>query len=565
MATGLVYPSTAKEPATPGLPGTWNVSFSGAEVVWRDFFTGPIALPQEQLVSIARELLGLGWDEVPAAAQRELVPFVADGRPHRALLLHSATPVLKSLEADLSDTANGRAADDVAAYVETRSVSLAQAGDLCVGRTLAWQQAVKLAGVDAVDVSGLKYYYLSHALLSLAAETNGQAEALVRIAEWLRAHPDALVRLYALDRELQVVLLYLKRMAGLDYLAVDANSPVIGDYWNTKGPIHPDVEDALGLATTSADPLECLAAESDLAPMARRLAIHYERLPGYTVRPHSDTLAVTEARLAAAADLLKRRHGLSLGCLKPSEGGAGARITAGISLDDSPRLAELAGRIHSAQGDFLLEANMNYATTNIAGLELRLAPSAHVRYGSVPDGVTLQIVKGTSWQGNIFVDEAVAPEVGLSVAEYHAMIGMTEKLRSAFDAIGLKLVTGGIDYAVGTVAGAYGDRRFVAFQDPNLSSHGAEYLRLFLDRTADSGLGRYGATKVVRPTPLGTLATLNAAPAPTSCVTTVISTVPGRWGMLAALGHSPASALRSVLEYERSLIEGGLLLETAPR
>ena len=565
-SVGQQYASIEREPPVGGMPGSWEVSFHGGEVTWRDFFTGPLKLSDAELADITQQLLGMTWDEVPAAAARELTPYSSSGVPVPALILHSATSVLRSLEADLIDTADGRCAEDVTTYVEARSVCLARPGDLCVGRTLAWQHQVEMAGVESVTIPGLAYYYLSHAILRLAADTDGQAEPLRRIVAWLRAREEPLVCPYALDREYQVVLLYLKRLAHLDRLLMDANSPVINDVWNFKAPLYPRVDSAAGITAVNGDPFETLAAETALSPLSVQLGVEYVRVPGYTVVPDPDNPEVTAARLRHAARLLSSRYGLSRACLKPSGGSAGSRITTGVVLDGDLRWPRLAEQVHIAGTEYVLEADFDYAVTDIAGVPLQVMPSAHVRHGHVPDGVTLQIVDGTAWHGNIYLDAAAAPAAGLTAAEYQAMLDTTESLRAAFEAVGHHLVTGGFDFAVGTVGGVFADHRFVAVQDPNLSSHGAEYLRLFLEQVLTAGLGPYAVTKVVRPHFAGTLAALRTAPPPPdSDFTTVISSVPGRWGMLAASGRSPGHALTTVLDYERQLLAGGLLVPIVPR
>src|SRR5205085_3327143 len=136
--------------------------------------------------------------------------------------------------------------------------------------------------------------------------------------------------LYSLDREVQVALLYLKRLAGIDAVFTDANSPEVGDYWNAKEPLHPTVDEALALAGSSRDPHELLAAEHALAPLARRLGAQLAALPGYMIEAADTSCETVAERFLAAATLLRERYRLSSGCLKPSNSGAGARIVVGV-------------------------------------------------------------------------------------------------------------------------------------------------------------------------------------------------------------------------------------------
>jgi hypothetical protein len=549
-----------------GPPGTWRVKFAdGTEFTWEGFYTGPAALSQEDLRGISRDLLGLELEDIPEAADRELRPYISDGTPVPSIILHSATPVLKSLRADMNDALNGNAPDDVATYVETRAVVLAGKQDLVVGRTATWRSAARLSGVEMVEVPGIEYYYLTHAILRLAADYGPRSPALSRLIEELRARPDTLVRLYSLDRETQMVLLYLKRMAGIDVLYMDANSPEVAEYWNTKAPLHPSVEDAAALAVDRSEPDQTLAAEQALSPLRRRLNTNCAVLPGYTVDGRSPDVETVARRLLLAASLLHQRYGITRGCLKPSEGGAGARIVPGIDLSLPAKLRTLAERIFAAQEEFVLEAQVSYLSHQVGGQRIMLAPSVHIRHGHLTPGMTLQITNGTSWQGNVYVDEAACGSVGLSPGQYSTIRADLEDLHHNFAKAQLSVVTAGFDFAVGRVGGSFGDRVLVALQDPNLSSHGAEYLRLFLDSVAAQGGPGYGATKVVIPVaPLGEL-TKSAKVSASGEWARVISAIPGRWGMLAIAAESPGAAVELITDWEQKWIANGLILPAAFR
>ncbi len=551
-----------------GPPGGWRITFpDGSRFVWEGFYTGPLTLSVQELRAIARELLGHSLDEVSSAAARELRPYVSDGAPVPSIVLHSATPVLRSMEADLSDAMSRRPPDDVATYVETRAVSLAGPGDLVVGRTHTWKVAADLAGVEAVTIPGIDYYYLSHAILKLAVDSRGRAPQLVRLVERLREQPRTLVRLYSLDRETQMVLLYLKRRAGTEVLYTDANSPEIADYWNTKAPLHPTVESALALDPGTLDPPELLAAETALSPLSTRLGLRIAVIPGYTVAANGPDEAVVTDRFLAAARLLTDRYQLRHGCLKPSEGGAGARILPWVPLHDEAELRRLAALTWRARQVYVLEAQVDYVRRQVGGRTVILAPSGHVRYGHVADGLTLQLTSGTSWQGNIYLDEATCGTLGLAAGQCRAMLQTVHDLHDAFTRHGLGLVTAGVDFAVGRVGGAFGDDVLTAAQDPNLSSHGAEYLRLFLDETRADGGPAYAATKVVCPTMRASLPLLRSLEAATTPGRRfkVISSVPGRWGMIAAAAESPVAAAEEVLACEKALTGQGCLSDSARR
>jgi len=542
----------SRHPHPDGGPDVWRSDLpGGGELVWDGFFTGPLALTDAEIAGAAESLLGLSLDSVPAAADRELRPY-AGGGAVRSIVVHSATPVLKFLQADMLDAHRGRPADDVATYIETRAVALARPGDLVVGRTRPWELAARMSEAEAVPVPGIELYYLSHALLRLLVAEGGGAPAVARLVGALRERPDSVVRLYALDRETQIVLLALRRLAGIDVLYTDANSAEVGDVWNTKGPLHPSVSDAAALSVAGLSPDELLAAENALAPLSVRLGARFPAVPGYTV--------CGPGELAAAARLLVARYGLERGCLKPSHGGAGARIVLDVPLADEAAVQRLEERTHDEP--YVLEAQIAYGRAACGGDELVLAPSAHIRDGAVAEGLTLQFVRGTAWRGNVYVDEAGCESVGLPIGAYRTIRAAVEDLHTAFDRSGHRLVTAGIDFAVGQVGGAFGDRALVALEDPNLSAHGAEYLRRFLE--AGGASSRYAATRIVRPDPSTSLAELRALdlPAREGERLETLSVVPGRWGMIAAAAGSPAAAASAVLAYEHELAARGRVAPT---
>ena len=104
-------------------------------------------------------------------------------------------------------------------------------------------------------------------------------------------------------------------------------------------------------------------------------------------------------------------------------------------------------------------------------------------------------------------------------------------------------------------------------QDLNLSAHGAEHLRLFLDEARGSmragtrrGESVYAATKVVRPVPETDLEMMRKLTdhRERARVHRTIAAVPGRWGLLAAAATDPVTALAEVSELERRLQSAGM-------
>lgn len=79
------------------------------------------------------------------------------------------------------------------------------------------------------------YYYISHALLVLAEQhLSSSSQEIDQIVAFIQANPNAVIRLYALEKEMQIFLIWLKRLAGIDHLLMDANSPEVARDWNKK-------------------------------------------------------------------------------------------------------------------------------------------------------------------------------------------------------------------------------------------------------------------------------------------------------------------------------------------
>ena len=246
-----------------GPPGPWQVERpDGESVRWEGIWVGPRELTTQELEEISQRLLGLPLDAVPAAAEPVLLPSTHDDGTGPGLVIHSATPLLRNLQGDLEEMTRGLSVD-TATYTETRSVCLARPGDLAVGRSAPWRMAAEYSGIEAIIVPPIEFYYLSQALIKLMADSDGQAPQIQRMIAFLRERPQATVRLYSLDLELQIALLYLMREAGLPRLFTDANSPEVAGYWNTKAPVYPRVTDVSVL--TAASPDELLRAETEFA------------------------------------------------------------------------------------------------------------------------------------------------------------------------------------------------------------------------------------------------------------------------------------------------------------
>lgn len=555
--------------------GPWSVHLNGQELRWERFYTGPLVLSSTRIDQLATRLLGLRLEGVEPESSARLRPYVLSSQLlPPAIIMHGATQTTKGFEGDLSDVNAGRQAFDVATYLETRAVYLANPHDLVIGRTYPWRLAIARGKARALDVGKLELYYLSHALLeSAAAYDLNPVGPLQELIAWLKERPNCVIRVYALDLETQIFLLWLSRQAGLDKLNVDANSAAVANDWNQKGHLHPAVEDALALHfhRPQADPFETLRREQSSSRLHRLLNISIPVLPGYTIQRTGRHVRDFAAQLDAAATLLRERYGISRGCLKPAEAGDGARILVGVSLADHEALKQVASEAFQHGDDYILEPEVTYSEFLLCGQRYIVAPSAHVRFGHVAPGCTVQLLKGTSWFGNVFLDSGSSDQFGISNSHYKTICDTMNVLVDGFskqrETLRTDLVIGGVDFAIGRIGGVFGRRVLVAVQDPNLSSHGAEYLRCFMDRVSAettecvSHRPRYAATKVVRPTfetDIDAFSDAVSAHARPGTFASVIACVPGRWSMIAAAGLDPRTAAEAVIELESALSAEGL-------
>ena len=554
------------DPSTGQIYG-WQVRQGGPWIPWQGFYTGPLTLSAERIEGICRKLLGYGLDELKHRVDRVLEPAVGEKARWPALILHSTTPELKAFEGDFAALARGASVGDLTTYKETRSVYLAGPRDIAVGRTKTWQAAVAATDIEAVTLPDVDHYYLSHALLRLADDHHDgrRIPALERLVDSLRRSP-RVVRLYALEPEMQVFLCWLARVAGLDTLPVEANRPAISAAWNRKAVLHPTPAVATTLDGAGMSPLELLARESGLAELAQTMELEVPSIPGYTLRRGGDR-ADFVTQLLDAASLLRSRYGLTTGCLKASEAGDGARITPGIELEDRATLERLGREAFPHGDDYVLEAHVTYGRPCLSGHTLPTALSAHIRGGSVAPGATVQFMHGTSWKGNVYLDHESLDLFQVPRDAYTRLRAFTHGFQQAFERRDPGLVLAGIDFAVGTVGGAFGHQPLLGVQDLNVSFTGAECLRVFLDKASyeapTEGARPYGVTRVYRPRPTAdhgafSAVTSTTAPPGTRCDT--IASIPGRWAMVAITGTDPANALENlsvvqgVLE-ERDLIE----------
>ena len=546
MISCISRPRTSPHPLT-GDFYEWTVIVDGREIPWQSY-AGPLRFDETEFAIATRKLLSVEPCDL-AELVLEHVEFASPGDEQSRLMVHSTTPYARGFETDLTAMVEGRAVSDLTTYVETRGLYLARSGDLVVGRTRPWRRAVAARGVQRLALPDTDYYYMSHALLRRAVDGGDRDPVMRQIIGFLRERPSTVVCPYDFEPEFQLLVTWLARATEIGRIRVDANDSRLG-VWNGKRMLHPTVESALclnGKVANQTGPV-ILEQEHQASEAFQALGAALPVIPGYTV-PWQEKRCDFNRDFLRAGTLLKERYGLSHACLKPSDGGNGGRIIPSIELDGTRRLEELATNAWKMGGDQVLEAHVSYFERQIGGEQVLTTPSAHVRSGKLLDGLTLQFMRGTSWKGNIFVGAADWESLGLEKSVYTRLRKTMTDLHQR-----LGLLHCGIDFAVGTLGGKFGDTIVAAVQDINPKVTGALFLREFMARYPAIGVG--AATRVLIPD-----ATANAekirslvskfSTAEQPCEE--IAVVPGRWAMIATSGQTSMRAGAQALTMERML------------
>lgn len=549
MISCIRRPRTSPHPLTGDFLD-WTILVDGREVAWQSY-AGPLRLDETDIAIASRKLLSIEACDLLEMVD-EYIEFSSPDTEQSRLILHSTTPFAYSFETDLTAMVEGRPVSDLTTYVETRGLYLARGGDVSVGRTRPWRQAIAKNGVRRLALPDTDYYYMSHALLRRAVDAGDRDPVIAQMIAFLREQPSAVVSPYDFEPEFQIFVIWLAQAAGLQRIRVDANNSRLGA-WNGKRMLHPTVESALRLSDQVCDQPAALILEQEHraseAFQALRTALPV--IPGYTV-PWQENRCDFTRELVCASTLLTERYGLTRGCLKPSEGGNGGRIVANIELDDTRQLEELATKAWNLGGDQVLEAQVTYFERKVGGEQVLTTPSAHVRSGQLLDGLTLQFMRGTAWKGNVFVGDADWRALGLDKALYSRLRDTMRDLNRR-----LGLLHCGVDFAIGTLGGKFGDTVVAAVQDINPKVTGAMFLREFMARYP--GVGGGAATRVLVPEATGNadkirslLAEFSTAQQPCE----EVGIVPGRWAMIATSGQTSARAGAQALTLERMLAAG---------
>lgn len=546
----------------------WNVRISPGEVLpWQGFYTGPVVLRAYEVEDLCELLLGIELPELSTVTNQELTFGAPVTNEVKSLFIHSTTPNLNTFLGDLSKIHQEQPGLDYTTYKETRSVYLANSGDLCVGRVTAWETAIETDKISGANIENTDYYYLSQTLLVLAKQhLENPIAAIQQIIDFVITHPQTIARVYALEQEMQIFLVWLKRMANLDSLRVDSNPLEVSQYWNNKKVLYPSVTQALAIPSEQIEQStvkEVLAIEGKLSDIYQKLKVKIPRLPGYVISRADCEEADFIEQLTQAATLLQTRYGLTTGCLKACQSGDGARITPNIPLSNLDHLTQLATEAYTYEDDYLLEAHINYLETSLDGLVLKTAPSAHIRQGKQASGIMLQFIDNNSWKGNLYLDAEQAAHMHISPAHYKCIEQTVQNILNGFQQHSTGVSIAGFDFAIGRIGGHFGDEIMLGMQDPNISFNGAECLRVFMEKKNVLQQGLYSGTLVIHPHLDFTLPEIRQVlqecfPEKTNDLE-IISIVPDCWGMIAATGKTPQDAVSQLLTLHQTLTKRGLI------
>ncbi|MFK7950858.1 MAG: hypothetical protein AB8G11_24980 [Saprospiraceae bacterium] len=469
-------------------PLKWTITAPNGDVIlWQGFDCGPLNLSKSEIASYCETLLGIPLEQLSDVASKVLQPIVAPNTIEKSLMLHSTTSDLGAFEGDFAFLQREMKPKNYAGYVETRAIYLGKTADKAVGRMIPWRNGIEHSSLEAIDVANSDYYYLSDYLLTLAATYSEDSKnILAEIIDYLQKNPKTVIRLYVLDAPIQIFLTWLQRVTRLENIYIDANSPEVSNVWNNKNILYPTVQRAAQMDIKDTDSAEDILKKERLEnSLYHVLNLNFDTLPGYVIERKSHTFEAFENQLLQAAQLLQNRYGLEKGCLKASEAGDGGRITPNIDLNDTERLKDLAKEAYKYGDDYVLECHFYYANTIIGNEKVDLTPSTHIRSGQVAPGITLQFKRGNSWMGNLFLDKKLAKKVGISNSNYQTIRGTIRDFLQAFEQRNMGLTIAGIDFAIGHIGGKFGDKKMLAIQDPNISFNGAEFLRVFMEKSKD--------------------------------------------------------------------------------
>lgn len=488
------------------------------------------------LKHITRQLLNMELEEVLEEANSIVKPYHPKGAPKKTLIISSASSSSGSQEFEKGRLDSGDSIVDIPGAIEGRDTRSGKKGDVAListesGLIMAKAQdvveTINLAEEVVAELSGGQelraqdLYYKADALLMLLI-TNPTSPIVLRLIDELAQEP--LVYPYNLDEETQVALVILAKMGKIKRIDVNANSSEVGIQLTRKGYRYPTVEAAKNLPHYD-DPYQMQKEEWKLSQAAKEIGHHPDVIPGYVIKKAS-TYEQFREQVLTTLDLMYKRYGFEAVWSKPDRGTDGGNQKA-IPTKSNPR--EIEARIKAmweSEGDWVIEAKTNFfkivLPINGEMKEFVTSTSVHVIKGEPRSTVSLQLVDGTQWGGNLICTQETWNELIDSIDANDPRIknnpGLIKQLKASFKQMVASMadyseavnrsakyrggqVRGGMDLAIATLGGKFGDDTIcVAVQDNNARANGCETAyALYDDAKRDFGKRGEAITRNISP------------------------------------------------------------------
>lgn len=568
------------------------------------------ALSSERVVvlkALSKSVLGMDLDEALEEARKILIPYHNNGEQRVTLIISSASSASASQETECSILESRGHVIDIPGAIEGRDTRSANDGDtslistkagLLMARARGNVEIVNLADEIVTDsggnsaLQGSDIYYKADGLLLLTL-TNPNSRVIGQLVEVMKKSP--LINPYNLDEETQLVLLWLAKRAGLDRVDVNANSPEVGVELTRKGYRYPAVEDAAKIPDYD-DPYKMQLEEWKLSQAAGEIGYHPDSVPGYVIN-RTEEYDEFYIRVTSALSLLNHRYDLDDAWIKPDRGTDGGNQGPISTLVDNTQ--EIDHRIQEMWrqgGSWVIEAKTEYFKLKLPldGIERTLSttPSVHVIKGEPRFTISLQLVDGVAWGGNLICSQSTWNHLVDMVDRSDVRIvnnpELIDQLKDVFRLMPKVMhdyveaingsqkyrngqVRGGADLAVATLGGKFGDNSIVvAVQDFNARANGCETAYALYDQAQDE-YGKKGEaiTRNITPKVDFTVFALKLPEiieAVNADYDTRISNgqvkliaVSAGWGQIGMVGTDAIEITRSILLIESQMRKSGLI------
>jgi hypothetical protein len=551
---------------------------------WPAEIPGPDCYSDLELLEMSETLLGTPVVDINqltdlaanAVASYKYRPETGSPLPQK-IFLHDGTPQNRNWETDFGLASQKQRPQDLAGYTNIRALGLASPGDLMLSRgavatevanvRAAAGEVRKLSSVAELtaspagaadkpnmfvlpqpEISDRNLYYLSHSLLqeALKHQSGRSSETIELLLAAFSSEQPPVVSLYTLDKPFQLFLTWLhtqvnlsrqeQSLPAIEKISVEANSPEVGERFNTKLALHPDIEVARATdlsAVTFAAPLlnsegkvvvpqgtsykdvgwdyianvqldersqqllantalQVLRQEHQASAFGELFTAEagaetqtnewLPTLPGYAVRLNGDRDNFWD-KIETAARLLQRRYGLSQVRLKLAKSSDGDGVSEPIAIADilgrrgyRDKFLELTG---GAFTDLVVEAN---GAGNFQTL------SAHIVQGTPSQYITREIFHPDDkrkWVGNYVARAQNAPELlelpASAAREVSTALSSLSRALERHPRYSQEFVTAGFDFASCQLGGVFGQRQIVGVVDANVRFTGALPIRHALD------------------------------------------------------------------------------------